>query len=178
MIVNSGKWSCGVCGKGEQANSVKCTVYNKWIHKRVIYGAVLTPPSQTIAQTPHRRNPNTDTRPTLLRFPQDWVFTGLVQSYYPLTSYTVPSHTHFTHSTNSFHPTLIPSTSTAIGTISEPRLQPTHSCPALTAAKPLVVVVGPTPPPKNGGAVHQPFLRTPADGIPPSSRHPGSPVDW
>ena len=34
MIVNSGKWPCGVCGKGVQANSVQCTVYKKWIHKR------------------------------------------------------------------------------------------------------------------------------------------------
>ena len=34
MIVNSGKWSCGVCGKGVLANSVQCTVCKKWIHKR------------------------------------------------------------------------------------------------------------------------------------------------
>ena len=34
MIVNSGKWPCGVCGKGVQANSVQCTVCTKWIHKR------------------------------------------------------------------------------------------------------------------------------------------------
>ena len=27
LIVNSGKWPCGVCGKGVQANSVQCTVY-------------------------------------------------------------------------------------------------------------------------------------------------------
>ena len=26
MIVNSGKWPCGVCGKRVQANSVQCTV--------------------------------------------------------------------------------------------------------------------------------------------------------
>ena len=26
----------------------------------------------------------------------------------------------------------------------------------------------------NGGGVQHPFLRTPADGIPPSSRHPGA----
>ena len=26
MIVNSGKWPCGVCGKGVQANSVQSTV--------------------------------------------------------------------------------------------------------------------------------------------------------
>ena len=26
MIVNSGKWPCGVCGKLVQANSVQCTV--------------------------------------------------------------------------------------------------------------------------------------------------------
>ena len=37
----------------------------------------------------------------------------------------------------------------------------------------VVVVVGPTRPPKYGGAVQQLFLRTPADGFPPSSRHPG-----
>ena len=41
-----------------------------------------------------------------------------------------------------------------------------------------VVVVGLTPPPKNGGSVQQPFLRTPDDGIPPSNRHPGPLVDW
>ena len=29
MIVNSGKWLCGVCGKGVQANSVQCTVCKK-----------------------------------------------------------------------------------------------------------------------------------------------------
>ena len=29
MIVNSGKWTCGVCGKGGQANSVQCTVCKK-----------------------------------------------------------------------------------------------------------------------------------------------------
>ena len=34
MNVNSGKWSCGVCGKGVQANSVQCTVCKKWIHKQ------------------------------------------------------------------------------------------------------------------------------------------------
>ena len=34
MIVNSGKWPCGVRGKGVQANSVQCTMCKKWIHKR------------------------------------------------------------------------------------------------------------------------------------------------
>ena len=34
IIVNSGKWPCGVCGKGVQANTVQCTVCKKWIHKR------------------------------------------------------------------------------------------------------------------------------------------------
>ena len=29
MIVNSGKWPCGVCGKGVQANSVQCRVCKK-----------------------------------------------------------------------------------------------------------------------------------------------------
>ena len=33
MIVNSGKWPCGVCGKGVQANSVQCTICIKWINK-------------------------------------------------------------------------------------------------------------------------------------------------
>ena len=33
MIINSGKWPCGVCEK-VQANSVQCTVCKKWIHKR------------------------------------------------------------------------------------------------------------------------------------------------
>ena len=35
IIVNSGKWHCGVCGKGVQAYSVQCTFcIKKWIHKR------------------------------------------------------------------------------------------------------------------------------------------------
>ena len=34
MIVNHGKWPCGVCGKGVQANYVQCTVCKNWIHKR------------------------------------------------------------------------------------------------------------------------------------------------
>ena len=34
MIGNSGKWPCGVCGKGVQANSVQCTVCKQLIHKR------------------------------------------------------------------------------------------------------------------------------------------------
>ena len=34
MIVISGKWPCGVCRKGVQANSVQCTVCIKWIRKR------------------------------------------------------------------------------------------------------------------------------------------------
>ena len=34
MIVNSGKWPCGVLGKGVQANSVQCTVCKKWISRR------------------------------------------------------------------------------------------------------------------------------------------------
>ena len=32
MIVNSGKWPCGVCVKGVQANSVQCTVCTKLIY--------------------------------------------------------------------------------------------------------------------------------------------------
>ena len=32
MIVSSGKWPCGVCGKGVQANSVKYTLCKKRIH--------------------------------------------------------------------------------------------------------------------------------------------------
>ena len=34
MIVNFGKWLCGVCGKEVHANSVQCTVCKKWIHKQ------------------------------------------------------------------------------------------------------------------------------------------------
>ena len=34
MIVKSGKWSCGVSGKGVQENFVQCTVCKKWIQKR------------------------------------------------------------------------------------------------------------------------------------------------
>ena len=33
MMVNSGKWSCGVCGKGVQSSCVQCTVCKKWIQK-------------------------------------------------------------------------------------------------------------------------------------------------
>ena len=37
MIVNSGKWPCGVCGKGVQANSVQCTVCkNGFINRAVV----------------------------------------------------------------------------------------------------------------------------------------------
>ena len=37
MIVNSGKWPCDVCGKGVQANSVQCTVYeNGFINGAVV----------------------------------------------------------------------------------------------------------------------------------------------
>ena len=36
MIVNSGKWPCGVCGKGVQANSVRCTVCIKKIDSRTV----------------------------------------------------------------------------------------------------------------------------------------------
>ena len=32
MIINHGKWPCGVCGKGVQANSIKCIVCKTWIH--------------------------------------------------------------------------------------------------------------------------------------------------
>ena len=36
MIVNSGKWPCGICGKRVHANPVQCTVC-----KRIINGAVV-----------------------------------------------------------------------------------------------------------------------------------------
>ena len=42
----------------------------------------------------------------------------------------------------------------------------------------VVVVVNPNPPPKNGGGFQQPFLRTPADGIPPSKRNPDPLDGW
>ena len=31
---NSGKWPCGVCGKGVGRNSIECTACKKWIHKK------------------------------------------------------------------------------------------------------------------------------------------------
>ena len=34
MIVNSGNWPYGVCGKRVQANDVQCTLCIKWVHKR------------------------------------------------------------------------------------------------------------------------------------------------
>ena len=34
MIVNSGKWPRGVCGKGVQTHCVQCTVCIKWMHTR------------------------------------------------------------------------------------------------------------------------------------------------
>ena len=34
MILNSGMWPCGVCGKGVQPNSVQCRECIKWIYKR------------------------------------------------------------------------------------------------------------------------------------------------
>ena len=36
MIVNSGKWPCGVCGNAVHANSVQCTVCKKWIHTELV----------------------------------------------------------------------------------------------------------------------------------------------
>ena len=41
IIVNSGKLTYGVCGKGVQANSVQCKVCIKWIHKRCSGGLSL-----------------------------------------------------------------------------------------------------------------------------------------
>ena len=41
-----------------------------------------------------------------------------------------------------------------------------------------VVVVGPTPPSKNGGVVQQPFRRTPSDAISPFERNLGPLFDW
>ena len=34
MIVHSGKWPRGVCGKGVQTNYVQCTVCKQWINRR------------------------------------------------------------------------------------------------------------------------------------------------
>ena len=33
-VVKSGKYPCGVCGKGVGANSIQCTSCKAWIHKR------------------------------------------------------------------------------------------------------------------------------------------------
>ena len=39
MIVNSGEWPCGFCGKGVQANSVQCTIYkNGFTNGAVVCG--------------------------------------------------------------------------------------------------------------------------------------------
>ena len=32
--VQSGRYPCGVCGRGVGANSIQCVVCNKWCHKR------------------------------------------------------------------------------------------------------------------------------------------------
>ena len=34
QVQKSGKYPCGVCGKGVGSNSIKCTACNAWIHKR------------------------------------------------------------------------------------------------------------------------------------------------
>ena len=31
---NSGKWPCGICKKDVAANSIQCTAWRAWIHKR------------------------------------------------------------------------------------------------------------------------------------------------
>jgi len=28
------RWSCGVCGRGVGSNSIQCTCYQKWVHKK------------------------------------------------------------------------------------------------------------------------------------------------
>ena len=33
-VIKSGKDPCGVCNKGEGSNSIKCTSYKVWIHKK------------------------------------------------------------------------------------------------------------------------------------------------
>jgi len=34
QVVNSGKYPCGVCNKGVGSNSIQCTSYHAWIHRR------------------------------------------------------------------------------------------------------------------------------------------------
>ena len=33
-VIKSGKWPCGVCGKGVGGNSIQCIQCKVWIHKR------------------------------------------------------------------------------------------------------------------------------------------------
>ena len=33
-IVKTGRWPCAVCGKGVGANSIQCTDFCGWVHKR------------------------------------------------------------------------------------------------------------------------------------------------
>ena len=33
-LVKTGRWPCAVCGKGVGANSIQCTDYCGWVHKR------------------------------------------------------------------------------------------------------------------------------------------------
>ena len=35
-VVDSGKYPCGVCGKGVEDNFIQCTLCMKWVHKRCI----------------------------------------------------------------------------------------------------------------------------------------------
>ena len=28
------RWPCGVCGRGVGSNSIQCTSYHKWVHKK------------------------------------------------------------------------------------------------------------------------------------------------
>jgi hypothetical protein len=34
QLEKSGKWPCGVYGKGVEANSIACTVCKQWVHRR------------------------------------------------------------------------------------------------------------------------------------------------
>jgi len=32
--INSGRWLCGVCGRGVDSNLIQCTSCHKWVHKK------------------------------------------------------------------------------------------------------------------------------------------------
>ena len=42
-VYNTGRWPCGVCGRGIGRNSIQCTKCQKWVHRKCsgIKGSVI-----------------------------------------------------------------------------------------------------------------------------------------